>query len=268
MHPTPALFLSHGSPMFALEPGELGPRLGRLGSTLSEVRSVLVVSPHWQTRGIVVSTTAIPATIHDFGGFPAPLSQIRYPAPGASATAQAALELLHKAGLGVSADASRGLDHGAWVPLLHLFPSAHLPVCQVSLPAALTAAGALRLGAALAPLRGAGVLLIGSGSLTHNLHEFGRPVADPEYAQEFADWVRDAVERGDSAALVDYRNQAPHARRAHPTEEHFLPLLVALGASLPTDRPQWIPGEMTHRVLSMAGCGWGLDSAGSTAVSL
>ncbi|HWS27835.1 MAG TPA: class III extradiol ring-cleavage dioxygenase [Xanthomonadales bacterium] len=267
MKQPPALFLSHGSPMFALEPGEVGPRLGRLGATLSEVRSVLVVSPHWQTREVVLSTTATPATLHDFGGFPAPLYQLRYPAPGAPATAQAAIELLRKAGIEVSDDASRGLDHGAWVPLLHLFPSAHLPVCQMSLPATLDAAGALRLGAALAPLRGAGVLLIGSGSLTHNLHEFGRPIADPEYARAFADWVRDAVEQGDVAALVDYRNRAPHARRAHPTEEHFLPLLVALGASLPADRPQWIAGEMTHQVLSMAGCAWGLDSAGIAAVS-
>lgn len=257
---TPVLFLSHGSPMFALEPGDVGPRLQRLGAALTDVRAVLVVSPHWQTRGVMVSTTATPLTMHDFAGFPAPLYQLRYRAAGAPASARLAIELLGRAGIAVEADASRGLDHGAWVPLLHLLPTAALPVFQVSMPIDLDAAGAVRLGAALMPLRGAGVLIVGSGSLTHNLQEFGRVVADPGYAQAFADWVRDAVERGDTDALVDYRRRAPHAQRAHPTEEHFLPLLVALGASLPHEVARWIDGDMTHQVLSMAGCGWGLDA--------
>lgn len=263
----PVLFLSHGSPMFALEPGELGPRLERLGSVLSGVRAVLVVSPHWQTRGVAVTTSARPQTLHDFHGFPEPLGRIHYPAPGAPASARLAIDLLGQAGFDVAADAQRGLDHGAWVPLLHLFPSAAWPVFQVSMPADLDAVGARRLGAALAPLRGAGVLIVGSGSLTHNLREFGRAVADPGYAQEFADWVRDAVERGDADSLVDYRRRAPHAPRAHPTEEHFLPLLVALGASLPQESADWIDGDMTHQVLSMSGCGWGLDAAARGAIA-
>lgn len=264
---TPVLFLSHGSPMFALQPGDIGPRLTRLGASLTDARAVLVVSAHWQTAGVTVSTTATPQTIHDFGGFPAPLYQLRYPAPGAPGFALAALEHLAAAGVAVAADAVRGLDHGAWVPLLHLLPNATLPVFQVSMPIDLDAAGAVRLGAALRPLREAGVLIVGSGSLTHNLREFGRPVSDPEYARAFADWVRDAVEQGDISALVDYRNRAPFARRAHPTEEHFLPLLVALGASAPTEHARWIDGEMTHQVLSMAGCAWGLDQSAMAAIA-
>lgn len=267
MSRAPVLFLSHGSPMFALQPGEIGARLTRLGASLREVRAVLVVSAHWQTAGVSVSTSVSPPTIHDFGGFPAPLYQLRYPAPGAPALADAALDRLAEAGMVAAADPLRGLDHGAWVPLLHLLPSAQLPVFQVSLPIDLDAAGAVRLGAALRPLREAGVLIVGSGSLTHNLREFGRPVSDPEYAQAFADWVRTAVEHADHPALGDYRNRAPFARRAHPTEEHFLPLLVALGASAPTERAQWIDGEMTHQVLSMAGCAWGLDQSAMAAIA-
>lgn len=265
---SPVLFLSHGSPMFALQPGDIGPRLTRLGASLTDMRAVLVVSAHWQTPRVTVSTTATPQTIHDFGGFPAPLYQVRYPAPGSPAFAQAALEQhLAEAGVAAGAESVRGLDHGAWVPLLHLLPSATLPVFQVSMPIDLDAAGAVRLGAALRPLRDAGVLIVGSGSLTHNLREFGRPVSDPQYARSFADWVRDAVARGDVPALVDYRNRAPSARRAHPTEEHFLPLLVALGASAPTERAQWIDGELTYEVLSMAGCAWGLDAAARAAIA-
>lgn len=267
MTQTPVLFLSHGSPMFALEPGATGSRLQRLGAALTDVRAVLVVSPHWQTRVVAVTTTATPATLHDFSGFPAPLYQLRYPAPGAPASAHAAIELLNAAGIEADADSERGLDHGAWVPLMHLLPTAALPVFQVSMPASLDAPAALRLGAALTPLRGAGVLIVGSGSLTHNLQEFGRSIADPEYAQAFADWVRVTVERGDVNALLDYRRRAPYARRAHPSEEHFLPLLVALGASLPGEIAQWIAGDMTHQVLSMAACGWGLDGAEVDAVT-
>ena len=267
MSRTPVLFVSHGSPMFAVEPGTSGARLRRLGEALTGVRAVMVVSPHWQTAGVSVGTSGTPATIHDFGGFPAPLYQIRYPAPGAPASAAAAIELLQAAGIHARPDSQRGLDHGAWVPLLHLMPAAAVPVFQVSMPHDLDAVGALRLGSALAPLRGAGVLILGSGSLTHNLMEFGRPVSDPGYAQAFADWVRDAIERGDRDALAGYRSGAPHARRAHPTEEHFLPLLVALGASLPGEAAQWIAGDMTYQVLSMDCCAWGLDGAGIDAVT-
>lgn len=261
MRTAPSLFISHGSPMFALEPGVLGPNLRALGESLRGLEAVLVVSPHWQTRGVRVATGEAPETLHDFGGFPAPLYQLRYPAPGAPALAQDAARLLAGAGFDVALDARRGLDHGAWVPLRYLFPAADVPVFQVSMPHDLDAAGALRLGRALAPLRERGVLVVGSGSLTHNLYEFRQHVRDPEYAQQFADWVRDAVAARDDDALVHYRERAPHAQRAHPTAEHYLPLLVAAGATGASDPARLVPGGMTHGVLSMDSFAFGLPEA-------
>ena len=266
MTTAPSLFISHGSPMFALEPGQLGPNLRAIGQALRGITAVLVVSPHWQTRGVRVGTSAAPETIHDFGGFPAPLYQLQYPAPGAPTPAQDAARLLEQAGFAVTLDERRGLDHGAWVPLRYLFPQADMPVFQVSLPQDIDAAGALRLGQALASLRERGVLVVGSGSLTHNLYEFRQHIRDPEYAQHFADWVRDAVAARDVAALVDYRRRAPHAERAHPTEEHYLPLLVAAGASSGTDATRLVEGGMTYGVLSMDSFAFGLPEAANTAL--
>ncbi len=260
----PSFFISHGSPMFAVLPGELGPRLRTLGATLAGIRAVLVVSPHWQTRDLRVMTTPKPATIHDFGGFPEVLYQLQYTPDGAPALADEAARLLTEAGFDITIDAARGLDHGAWVPLLHLLPDANVPVFQVSMPFDLDTAGALRLGQALAPLREQGVLVIGSGSLTHNLYEVRRDVRDPEYAVEFANWAHDAVRANDIEALVDYRRRAPHAARAHPTEEHYLPLLVALGAAQAGDLPQLIYGGITDGILSMDSFAWGLPDSAET----
>lgn len=247
----PALFVSHGSPMFALQPGVLGPNLAALGRELDGLQAIVVVSPHWQTRRVRVTATEAPETIHDFGGFPRALYALQYTPPGAPALAADIVALLQSAGIEASLDTGRGLDHGAWVPLMHMKPEADVPVVQVSLPIGTDTAGALRLGRALAPLRERGVLVVGSGSLTHNLYEFRQQVRDPEYAQAFADWVADAVARGDVDALVGYRARAPHAARAHPTKEHYLPLLVALGASGPGDTGALVPGGMTDGVLSM-----------------
>jgi 4,5-DOPA dioxygenase extradiol len=256
----PALFVSHGSPMFALEPGQLGPNLQRLGGRLPALAAILVVSPHWQTRGVRVTGAERLETIHDFGGFQPPLYALQYPARGAPRLAAEVLGLLQAAGFEAALDPGRGLDHGAWVPLRYLRPAADVPVLQVSLPQDIDAAGALRLGRALAPLRERGVLVVGSGSLTHNLYEFRQHIADPEYAQAFADWVADAVARGDIDALLDYRRRAPHAVRAHPGEEHYLPLLVAAGASNPDEPRRLVAGGMTHGVLSMDSFGFGLPA--------
>lgn len=260
MSRAPALFVSHGSPMFALEPGQLGPNLERIGAQLTSLTAIVIVSPHWQTRGVRVSAAATPQTIHDFGGFPAPLYALQYPARGEPQLATHIVGLLQVAGFEAAIDAHRGLDHGAWVPLRYLRPEADVPVLQVSLPHDIDAAGALRLGQALAPLRERGVLVIGSGSLTHNLYEFRQHISDPEYAQAFADWVGQAVERGDVDALVHYRSRAPHAARAHPTQEHYLPLLVALGASHADERRGLVAGGMTYGVLSMDSFGFGLPA--------
>ncbi|HEY0310441.1 MAG TPA: class III extradiol ring-cleavage dioxygenase [Luteimonas sp.] len=248
---SPALFVSHGSPMFALEPGVLGPNLQAFGGALGALRAIVVVSPHWQTRGVRVTGAAAPDTIHDFGGFPQPLYALRYEPPGDPALAQELVERLRATGFDAHVDPARGLDHGAWVPLRYLRPDADVPVLQVSLPIDATPATALRMGEVLAPLRERGVLVVGSGSLTHNLYEFRQDVRDPEYAQAFADWVAAAVARRDVEALLDYRARAPFATRAHPTEEHFLPLLVALGASRRDEAGTPVPGGMTYGVLSM-----------------
>ena len=261
----PVLFISHGAPTFAIEPGALGPELEKLGKRIAEIRAVLVISPHWQTRNVKVMAAPEPETMHDFGGFAPELYQLRYPASGEPEIAVRAALLLQRAGFEVSLDDTRGLDHGAWVPLKHMFPDASTPVFQVSMPHDLDASGALHLGRSLAPLRDSGVLIVGSGSLTHNLYEVAaRTSTSARYAEEFAQWVRDAVIRKDAqSALLSYRRQAPHAERAHPTEEHFLPLLVALGAASDVDDVIAIDGGMTYGVLSMDSFAWGVGTAGT-----
>lgn len=252
MSALPSLFISHGAPTFALEPGLVGPRLTALGRALPRPAAVLIVSPHWMTSAPRVSTATRPATIHDFGGFDPALYRISYPAPGHPELARRTLALLREAGWPAEADEHRGLDHGAWVPLTYLFPDAKVPSFQVSLPARLDAAAALAFGKAMSPLASEGVLIVGSGSLTHNLDEFlGHHGPEQAYAAEFAAWVRDAVAQGDTARLVRTLEEAPHARRAHPTPEHFWPLLVAAGAA-PALRPvQIIEGGITHGVFAM-----------------
>lgn len=263
MNQAPVFFVSHGAPTFAIEPGVLGPRLQALGQQLAGVKAVLVVSPHWQTRDLTVMTTAQPETVHDFGGFPSALYDLQYPAKGEPDGAAQAARLLSDAGFATTLDDQRGLDHGAWVPLMHLLPNAQIPVFQVSMPLTLTTSHALRLGQVLAPLRGQGVMILASGSMTHNLSEYSRSATQAEpYAEEFTAWVQTVVLANNELSLQNYRELAPHAQRAHPTEEHFLPLLVALGARS-GDTPALIDGGITHGVLSMASYVWGLEH-GST----
>ncbi|NML43666.1 dioxygenase [Ramlibacter sp. G-1-2-2] len=253
MAKTPVLFISHGAPTFALEPGRLGPRLTQAGDQLPRPKAVLVVSPHWMTRGLRVATTAAPETVHDFGGFPRELYTLQYPAPGAPALAARTVEVLRAAGWPAEADEGQGLDHGAWVPLRYLYPEADVPVFQLSLPAGLAPEQAYALGQALQPLREEGVLVVGSGSLTHNLYEFRSHGDDFEaaYAREFAAWVRQVVEARDDAQLLRTLDIAPHAQRAHPTTEHFLPLLVAAGAAQGDEQVETLEGGITYGVLSM-----------------
>jgi 4,5-DOPA dioxygenase extradiol len=258
MSVAPVLFISHGAPTFALEPGVLGPNLQRIGAQLEGIRAVLVVSPHWQAPGLRVMTAERPATLHDFGGFPEPLYRLQYPAPGAPDVARETAEVLREAGLQVTEDATRPYDHGAWVPLRFLLPDANIPVFQLAMPRDLDTRGALALGKALRPLRERGVLVVGSGSLTHNLYEIQRTSESVPYATAFAEWATRSVLARDEQALVDYRQVAPAAERAHPTEEHYLPLLVAMGASNDDDTPSLVPGGMTYGVLSMDSYAWGV----------
>ncbi|MFC5499169.1 DODA-type extradiol aromatic ring-opening family dioxygenase [Caenimonas terrae] len=232
----PALFLSHGAPLFAIDAGTSGPALTRLGRQLRELagpglRGVVIMSPHWMARTPAVMSNPQPETWHDFGGFPPELYRLAYPAPGAPALAAEVAGLLRKQGIEAQADPKRPFDHGAWVPLMHLFPEADVPVVELALPAGWGPAQVYAMGQALQPLRERGVLLVGTGSMTHNLSEFFGGQREPApYVVEFSRWVEDALQRGDLDALLDYRTRAPHAQRAHPSDDHFLPLFFALGA--------------------------------------
>jgi 4,5-DOPA dioxygenase extradiol len=259
MNTAPVFFVSHGAPTFAIEPGLLGPRLETLGRQLSGVTAVLVVSPHWQTRDVRVMTTAVPETVHDFSGFPSVLYDLKYPAIGHPRYAAEAGRLMAGAGFGVGVDERRGLDHGAWIPMRYLLPDADVPVFQVSMPHALDTASAFQFGRALAPIRESGVMIVGSGSMTHNLYEFRQSGSDAaDYAAEFTQWIRQTVTSNDIERLINYRQLAPHAQRAHPTQEHFLPLLVALGARTDGEAALVVDGGIANSVLSMESYAWGL----------
>jgi len=247
----PSLFVSHGAPTFALEPGAVGPRLTALGRVLPRPEAVLMVSAHWMTPSIRVSAAPRPETLHDFAGFDPALYRLTYPANGHPALAVRAVEALRAAGWDADTDGERGLDHGAWVPLRYLYPQADVPVFQVSLPRRLDARAALALGEALAPLAAEEVLVVGTGSLTHNLYEFRMGGPDADYAREFAGWIRETVASGDRDRLARALTLAPHARRAHPTAEHFWPLLVAAGAAAAPLPATVIEGGITHGVLAM-----------------
>ena len=252
----PALYVSHGAPLVAVDAGETGPALTRWGQGLRAqfpgLRGVVIMSPHWMARTPQVMTGPQPATWHDFGGFPPALYQLQYPAPGAPALAQEVLALLQAAGVAAQGDAGRPFDHGAWVPLMHLFPEADLPVVQVALPVGAGPAEVYAMGAALRDLRSQGVLVMGSGSMTHNLAEFFGGAREPApYVIAFSRWIESALERGDMQALLNYRSLAPHAERAHPTEDHFLPLFFALGAAGDDLHANYLSREVMYSMLAM-----------------
>jgi len=229
----PSLFISHGSPMLALEPGASGPALARLAAQLPRPRAIVVMSAHWETTELRVTSNPHPPTWHDFGGFPAALYAVQYPAPGDPQLAAQVRHRLNEAGLPTTLDAKRPFDHGAWVPLSLMYPAADIPVVQVSLPSQHGPAYQQQVGQALAALREEGVLLIGSGSITHNLRELdwhAGPESVEPWALAFRDWMIDKLAAGDTPALHDYRRQAPCAVRNHPSDEHLLPLYFARGA--------------------------------------
>jgi len=261
----PTLFVSHGSPMHALLAGPTGDVWRAIGTRLGRPRAVVVVSAHWETSLPMASTAPRPETIHDFGGFPAELFRLRYAAPGAPEVAARAVALLRQAGIAASTNGVRGLDHGAWVPLRYLYPDADVPVAQLSVQPALDASHHLRVGRALAPLADDGVVVLGSGHMTHNLGEWMRALdasgaaatmapslgAAAPYVEAFRGYVDDALQRHDDQALLDWQQRAPHAQRAHPTDEHFLPLLVAYGAAGPDASVERVFDAVDSGVLAM-----------------
>lgn len=252
MKPMPTVFISHGAPLLAVEPGETGAALAALGRALPRPKGIVMVSAHWETPAPMASTAQQPETIHDFGGFPDELYRIQYGAPGAPELARRVKQVLDAAGLQAGLDPTRGLDHGAWVPLRYLYPDADVPVTQLSIQSHLSPVHHYRLGEALRPLLDEDVLVVGSGSLTHNLREFRTRAGKVEpYVRAFQDWMKRSIEAKDVAAVLDYRRLAPDAVRAHPTDEHLLPLFVALGAAGACSGARRLVDEVTYGVIAM-----------------
>lgn len=229
----PALFVSHGSPNLPFESHDAVPFLRGLGQRLPRPRALALISAHWTTCVPTVSTTAHPSTIHDFAGFSDRLYRLSYPAPGAPEIASRAFDLLRQSLPSVGQNPDRGLDHGAWIPASLMYPGADIPCFQISLQTRLGPVGAYALGEALAPLREEGVLLLGSGSIVHNLRELSfDEVKVPEWALRFEAWIEQRLRAHDRGALTQYRELAPAASMAQPTEEHLLPLFAIHGAAL------------------------------------
>ncbi|MHC8306708.1 DODA-type extradiol aromatic ring-opening family dioxygenase [Pseudomonas sp. PB3P13] len=229
----PSLYISHGSPMLALEPGASGPALARLAGELEKPKAIVIVSAHWESDELLVSGNPQPETWHDFGGFPQALFQVQYPAPGDPQLATDVAGLLNQHDLPARIDTTRPFDHGVWVPLSLMYPQADIPVVQVSLPTRAGPSLQTRVGKALSRLRAQSVLLIGSGSITHNLRELNwhaGPESVEPWAKSFRDWMIEKLETDDEIALHNYRQQAPNAVRNHPSDEHLLPLFFARGA--------------------------------------
>jgi 4,5-DOPA dioxygenase extradiol len=259
----PSLFISHGAPDLPISECPAYSFLSQLGEKLAvqfpKPKAILVISPHWMTSVPTLSTAPQMRAIHDFGGFPQALYQLCYDAKGLGADLHRAIAKgIQSAQLPMAVDPTRGLDHGAWVPLLLMYPDAQIPVAQLSLPAYWTAAQLLVLGKTLAFLREEGVLILASGSVTHNLGAFGGRSLNspmPDWVKGFEQWLIAAVEKGDIEKLLNYQ-QAPYAQENHPSPEHLLPLFIALGAG--GERA----GKLLHRsttygILSMAAFSFG-----------
>jgi len=247
----PVIFAAHGAPILLDDASWVG-ELAAWARAMPRPRSILMVSAHWEQRPTTLGATSRVPLVYDFHGFPEKYYQTRYASPGAPELAARVRELLRARGIAVAEQPQRGLDHGAYVPLVAMFPEADVPVLQISMPA-LDAGKLLQLGRALAPLRDEGVLVFGSGFLTHNMSFAFRP-GIPGWARDFDAWAAEALSRFDLDALADFQARAPAARMALPTWEHYAPLLVAAGA-VGEARPStsfpisgwWMEGAFTRR---------------------
>jgi 4,5-DOPA dioxygenase extradiol len=265
------LYLSHGSPMTALEPREAGAFWQALGPAVvtasGRPRAILAISAHSLAREPVLMAAAQHATVHDFSGFPEPLYRLRYDAPGAPDLAPRVAELIAAAGLPVHVSPDGGLDHGIWAPLRFLWPAADFPVLPMAFPPDWSPAQLFALGQALAPLADEGVLVYGSGSLTHNLRLVfvgARPPVDaPEIAESaaFRAWFAERAAAADWPALLDYRRQAPHGVLMHPTDEHLLPFYVAAGAGGAAQPARRVHASLTYGCLAMDAYAFGPAAA-------
>ena len=251
----PTLFISHGAPDLMFQPLPARDFLRTWAQHLPRPSAIVVASAHWEHSGAVkVSTVTTPRTIHDFRGFDPRLREVHYTAPGAPDLAARILDCLAAAGIKAEGDASWGLDHGAWVPLALMYPQADISVLQISVDGTGTPQWHHAVGRALASLRTEGVLIIGSGALTHALNAAAPPADNtdaPEWVHRFADWVQDALATRDEAALLASLDLAPCLAQNHPTLEHYLPLFVALGAAGPAWQAQSCHRSVSYRILRM-----------------
>lgn len=256
-NPLTVLFVAHGSPLVAIQPGAASVALTALARELERPRALLVIRPHWQTEVLTVGTASRLETIHDFGGFDPALYAIQYPASGSAQAAQEVIDALQTVGHPVKMDARRGLDHGAWVPLRYLFPAADVPVVPLSLQHHGGAEHAYRLGQALAPLAEQGWLIVASGNITHNLRDWQQAErgagVDTSYAERFSDWIYAQLTGRQVDSLLHFRQSQPDAVRAHPREEHLLPLFIALGAAGADAQPRAFHRGITDHVIAMDG---------------
>lgn len=258
--PQPALFISHGSPLTALEPGAAGAAwaaLGRRILSLRRPRAVLALSAHTLAHRPALLAAERHAAIHDFGGFDPRLQLLRYDAPGAPWLATEVAGLLGAAGSSATMPDRGGLDHGLWIPLRQMFPAADMPVLPLAWDAGLAPAALFALGERLAPLLGENVMLLASGGITHNLHRIFADGMAPADAPEAADvaafrrWMLERSAQRDWEALLDYRRRAPHAPQMHPSDEHLLPWFVAAGAGGREHLPQRLHAGVRHGALGM-----------------
>jgi len=242
----PSLFLSHGSPLTLIEKNSAGRKfMSKLGQELPRPKAILVISAHWESRNLMVTGAKKMATIHDFYGFPQELFDMSYPADGAVDVVQRLGQLLK-----VDVEPVRGLDHGAWTPLVLMYPDADIPVAQLSLQSQETPATLYQIGQQLRVLREEGVLILASGSVTHNLREIRRNTTIPDnWAQAYEDWFVEKLDAGDKEGLLKAHTEAPNFIRAHPRDEHWLPLYIAMGAG---DKPTLLHRGFEHGNLSMA----------------
>jgi len=271
IRPLPALFLSHGSPMLALEPGATGHFLQQLGPAIDQAfgrpRAILAVSAHTTARVPVLLAGAQHREVHDFGGFPDALFQLRYRPPGAPALAVEVAACLASAGVAARSVNEGGLDHGIWSMLRFMYPDADVPVLPLAWMPGAPPAEQFALGEALAPLRAQGVLLMGTGSITHNLRRIfsaGAPERDAveiTESREFRAWFAERGAARDWDRLWDYRRQAPHAADMHPTDEHLLPWFVAAGSGGRGATPLRLHDGVTYGCLGMDAYAFGESAA-------
>jgi 4,5-DOPA dioxygenase extradiol len=255
----PVLFVSHGAPTLPFDDVAARRFLIELARKVPRPKAILCISAHWEAPAPSLTAAAQPGTIHDFYGFPKALYELAYDAPGAPDVAERAAALLHAAGYDPQLDAERGRDHGAWVPAMLAWPAGEIPMIQLSLLRGQSTQAHIKLGEAIAPLRDEDVLILGSGGSVHNLRQVswdgGRT---PRWASDFQNWLDKTLAANDLAALAGYRGTLDVAQMAHPTEDHLMPLYVALGAGHGDGGAAKLHGSFTLGSLGMASYGWGM----------